>query len=422
VRIATRGLRKSFGPHEVLRGIDLDVRSGEFLALLGPSGCGKTTLLRILAGLEFADAGQVLFEDEDVTDRSVHERGLGFVFQHFALFRHLTVFENVAFGLRVKPRRERPSREAIRSRVDELLHLVRLEPHARHLPSELSGGQRQRVALARALAVEPQVLLLDEPFGSLDAQVRRELRAWLRRLHDQLGLTSVLVTHDQEEALETADRVAVMHAGEIVQVGSPEEVYTRPAGPLVYDFLGSVNVLHGRLESGALVLGEARVVVGGPMEAGADGVTMAATGDATVAGTRGGRVGEFPPDGPVGAYIRPHHVEIVPASDAAPGLRARVRRLHVAGPTVRLDLECAWGETAAAEMSHERWSVLRESLAADGSSGPGLDLHGAEVGLRIDPTRVFLAASESFLAKYPGGRTEPVGPAPDAPFRKMTKP
>lgn len=383
MRIATCGLRKSFGPHEVLRGIDLDVRSGEFLALLGPSGCGKTTLLRILAGLEFADAGQVFFEDEDVTDRSVHERGLGFVFQHFALFRHLTVFENVAFGLRVKPRRERPSREAIRSRVDELLHLVRLEPHARHLPSELSGGQRQRVALARALAVEPKVLLLDEPFGSLDAQVRRELRAWLRRLHDQLGLTSVLVTHDQEEALETADRVAVMHAGKIVQVGSPEEVYTRPAGPLVYDFLGSVNVLHGRLESGVLVLGEARVAVGGPTDAGAgDGLT-----------------GKAPPDGPVAAYIRPHHLEIVAASDAAPGLGARVRRIHVAGPTVRLDLECAWGETAAAEMSHERWSALRELLAVDGSSGSGLGLHGAEVGLRIDPMRVFLAAAESFLGK-----------------------
>ena len=398
MRIATRGLRKSFGPHEVLRGIDIEVRSGEFLALLGPSGCGKTTLLRILAGLEFADAGQVFFEDEDVTDRSVHERGLGFVFQHFALFRHLTVFENVAFGLRVKPRRERPSREAIRSRVDELLHLVRLEPHARHLPSELSGGQRQRVALARALAVEPRVLLLDEPFGSLDAQVRRELRAWLRRLHEQLGLTSVLVTHDQEEALETADRVAVMHAGEILQIGSPDEVYTRPAGPLVYDFLGSVNVLHGRLESGVLALGEARVVMDGPTE-----VEVV-----------DGRTGTRPGDGPVAAYIRPHHLEIVLASDAALGLGARVQRIHIAGSTVRLDLECAWGEAAAAEMSHERWGVLRESLAADGSGGPGGDLRGADVGLRIDPTRVFLSTMESFPAKYPQGQSELGEPAPEA--------
>lgn len=406
MRIATRGLRKSFGPHEVLRGIDLDVRSGEFLALLGPSGCGKTTLLRILAGLEFADAGQVLFEGLDVTDRSVHERGLGFVFQHFALFRHLTVFENVAFGLRVKPRRERPSREAIRSRVDELLHLVKLEPHARHLPSELSGGQRQRVALARALAVEPRVLLLDEPFGSLDAQVRRELRAWLRRLHDQLGLTSVLVTHDQEEALETADRVAIMHAGEIIQVGTPEDVYTRPAGPLVFDFLGSVNVLHGRLEAGVLALGEARVVMGTPMDIGA-GDSKAVT-----------RLR----DGPVTAYVRPHHLEIVPASDAAPGLRARVQRIHVAGPTVRLDLECAWGEVAAAEMSHERWTVLRELLAVDGSGGSGLDPRGSDVGLRIDPTRVFLAAAERFAAKHTGGRTGSGESAPDTPERNKTKP
>jgi sulfate transport system ATP-binding protein len=378
VRIATREVRKSFGPHEVLRGIDLEVRSGEFLALLGPSGCGKTTLLRILAGLEFADSGQVFFEDQDVTDRSVHERGLGFVFQHFALFRHLTVFENVAFGLRVKPRRQRPSREAIRSRVNELLHLVRLEPHARHLPSELSGGQRQRVALARALAVEPQVLLLDEPFGSLDAQVRRELRTWLRRLHDQLGLTSVLVTHDQEEALETADRVAVMHAGEIVQVGTPEDVYTRPAGPLVFDFLGSVNVLHGRIEAGALVLGEARMAVSGPIDAG--------TGD--------GPTGPLLRDGPVAAYIRPHHLEIIPAAEAAPGLKARVQRLHVAGPTVRLDLECAWGETAAAEVSHERWAAVGESLAARESGDFGSGLRGVEVGLRIDPARVYLAASD----------------------------
>jgi sulfate/thiosulfate transport system ATP-binding protein len=378
VRIATRAVRKSFGPHEVLRGIDLEVHSGEFLALLGPSGCGKTTLLRILAGLEFADSGQVFFEDEDVSDRSVHERGLGFVFQHFALFRHLTVFENVAFGLRVKPRRERPSREAIRSRVQELLHLVRLEPHARHLPSELSGGQRQRVALARALAVEPRVLLLDEPFGSLDAQVRRELRAWLRRLHDQLGLTSVLVTHDQEEALETADRVAVMHAGEIVQIGTPEEVYARPAGPAVYDFLGSVNVLHGRLESGVLSLGEARATVSrtGEIGSGDDPAT------------------NLPPDGPVAAYVRPQHLEIVPISEASPGWAARVRRIHVAGPTVRLDLDCAWGETAAAELSHERWAALRESLAADESCLPGAGPRGAEVGLRIDPAWIYLTESE----------------------------
>jgi sulfate/thiosulfate transport system ATP-binding protein len=365
VRISTRGLRKSFGPHEVLRGIDLEVRSGEFLALLGPSGCGKTTLLRVLAGLDFPDSGRVLFEEEDVTGRSVRERGLGFVFQHFALFRHMTVFENIAFGLRVKPRRERPSREAVVARVTELLRLVRLEPYARHLPGQLSGGQRQRVALARALAVQPRVLLLDEPFGSLDAQVRRELRAWLRRLHDELGLTSVLVTHDQEEALETADRVAVMHAGEIIQVGSPEEVYSRPAGALVFDFLGSVNVLHGRLEAGFLRLGEARLRLESAL----------------------------PSDGPVAAYVRPHHLEIIPVADALPGLGASVRHLHVAGPTVRLDLECAWGDVASAEMSHERWTAVRELLAAGAADGPGPGLRGVTVGLRIDPGRIFLAAS-----------------------------
>lgn len=404
MRITTRELRKSFGPHEVLRGIDLEVRSGEFLALLGPSGCGKTTLLRILAGLEFPDSGRVLFEDDDVTDRSVRERGLGFVFQHFALFRHMTVFENIAFGLRVKPRKERPSRAQIAARVTELLRLVRLEPHARHLPGELSGGQRQRVALARALAVEPRVLLLDEPFGSLDAQVRRELRAWLRRLHDQLGLTSVLVTHDQEEALETADRVAVMHAGEIIQVGSPEEVYTRPAGALVFDFLGSVNVLHGRLESGVLRLGDARVVMSGTVgmgtvevaieEASVDPSGEHVRGVGGVTGAGGRLAGKLPSDGPVAVYIRPHHLDVVPVADALPGLRAWVRRLHVAGPSVRLDLECAWGEAASVEMSHERWSAARESLASDGPGRPGNGLAGLEIGLRVDSSRVFLAASE----------------------------
>ena len=244
--IAVRGVSKRFGDFRALSDVTLDVPAGELVALLGPSGSGKTTLLRIIAGLETPDAGTVLFSGEDATARHVSERGVGFVFQHYALFRHMTVFENVAFGLRVKPRAERPSAEDIVRRVRELLQLVQLEAWADRLPSELSGGQRQRVALARALAVWPRVLLLDEPFGSLDARVRRELRRWLRRLHDELQVTSVFVTHDQEEALEVADRIVVMNEGRIEQVGTPTEVYDVPATPFVYEFLGEVNLFHGR--------------------------------------------------------------------------------------------------------------------------------------------------------------------------------
>ncbi len=365
MRIEVRELEKSFGAHRVLRGISLEVKDGEMVALLGPSGCGKTTLLRIIAGLEFADRGEIRLGGENVTHRPVRERGLGFVFQHFALFRHLTVFENVAFGLRVKPWRERPGRDEIRDRVMELLRLVRLEPYARHLPGELSGGQRQRVALARALAVEPRVLLLDEPFGSLDAQVRRELRGWLRRLHEELHLTSVLVTHDQEEALEVADRVALMDAGEIVQIGSPEEVYRRPAGPFVYGFLGTVNLFAARLERGVVRLAGGWLAAPAPT-----------------------RVDE----GPVRLYVRPHHLELglaggaraLPAgaeggeaggseagSEAGPaggsegGVDARVVHVHAAGPVVRIDLECAGGERASAELSHERYDALCRAAGAD---------------------------------------------------------
>jgi sulfate transport system ATP-binding protein len=241
--ITVTGVTKRFGDFPALHGIDLRIAPGEFIALLGPSGSGKTTLLRIIAGLEFQDAGQVLFNGEDVSRIGVGDRGVGFVFQNYALFRHMTVAENVAFGLSVKKRRERPKRAAIKARAEELLRLVRLDGLGDRLPSQLSGGQRQRVALARALAIEPRVLLLDEPFGALDAKVRKDLRRWLRELHQQMGLTSIFVTHDQEEALELADRVVVMDHGRIEQVGTPEQVYMEPATPFVVDFVGETNRL-----------------------------------------------------------------------------------------------------------------------------------------------------------------------------------
>jgi sulfate transport system ATP-binding protein len=245
--IRLNGITKRFGDYPALHGIDLDIRPGEFIALLGPSGSGKTTLLRIIAGLEFQDSGQVLINDQDVSAHPVAERGVGFVFQHYALFRHMTVAENVAFGLTVRKRRDRPAKSVITARAEELLRLVQLEGLGGRLPAQLSGGQRQRVALARALAIEPKLLLLDEPFGALDAKVRKDLRRWLRDLHKQMGLTSIFVTHDQEEALELADRVVVMDHGGIEQVGTPEEVYMKPATPFVARFVGESN----RLPAGA---------------------------------------------------------------------------------------------------------------------------------------------------------------------------
>jgi sulfate transport system ATP-binding protein len=245
--IRLSGITKRFGDYPALHGVDLAVRPGEFIALLGPSGSGKTTLLRIIAGLEFQDAGQVLINGEDVSDLKVAERKVGFVFQHYALFRHMSVAENVAFGLNVRKRRDRPDKAAIKARAEELLRLVQLEGLGKRLPGQLSGGQRQRVALARALAIEPKLLLLDEPFGALDAKVRKDLRRWLRDLHKQMGLTSIFVTHDQEEALELADRVVVMDHGGIEQVGTPEEVYMQPATPFVADFVGETNRLPGEL-------------------------------------------------------------------------------------------------------------------------------------------------------------------------------
>lgn len=316
--IQVQGIVKRFGSFRALNGVDLDVRPGELLALLGPSGSGKTTLLRILAGLEFPDAGSVRFDGEEARDLRPRDRGVGFVFQHYALFRHMTVFENVAFGLRVRPRGQRLPGAEIAARVDNLLRLVQIDWLADRYPSQLSGGQRQRVALARALAIEPRVLLLDEPFGALDAKVRKELRRWLRGLHEGMHITSVFVTHDQEEALELADRVVVMHRGKIEQIGSPTEVYDRPATPFVFDFLGNVNRLECEIGS------DGRATIAG------SAVTLAAPGS---------------PPGPGVAFIRPHDVILGPnqgaagAEGATPALSGRVARIHVVGPEARIDLE-----------------------------------------------------------------------------------
>jgi sulfate transport system ATP-binding protein len=290
---------KRFGSFLALDDVTLTVPAGELTALLGPSGSGKTTLLRIIAGLEFADAGVVRFEREDVTRLAARDREIGFVFQHYALFRHMTVFENVAFGLRVRwtPRTE------IRRRVDELLKLVRLDGLGSRYPSELSGGQRQRVALARALAVKPRMLLLDEPFGALDAKVRQELRTWLRKLHEEMHVTTVFVTHDQEEAIEVADQVVVMRQGRIEQAGAPQEVFDRPATPFVMDFLGNVNVFHGRIHGGRAELGPFTLQLNGDHRT----ESRAAT-----------------------AYVRPHELELERAASPH-SLAGRVVQINPAG-------------------------------------------------------------------------------------------
>ena len=257
--IQVKNIEKHFGAFHALNNISLDFPDGQLVALLGPSGCGKTTLLRIIAGLESADGGQVILEGQDATDVHVRERQVGFVFQHYALFRHMTVFDNIAFGLRVRPRATRPSEAEIKKRVTRLLDLVQLGFLADRYPAQLSGGQRQRIALARALAVEPRVLLLDEPFGALDAKVRKELRRWLRTLHDELHITSIFVTHDQEEALEVADQIIVMNKGNVEQIGSPREVYEKPATPFVFDFLGQANRFEGQNNAGTIQIGEDRI-------------------------------------------------------------------------------------------------------------------------------------------------------------------
>ena len=318
--IEIRNVSKQFGDFQALRDVSLDIKSGELIALLGPSGCGKTTLLRIIAGLETADVGTIHFSGEDTTDVHVRERNVGFVFQHYALFRHMTVFENVAFGLRVKPRKERPSEAQIKDKVMRLLKLVQLDWVAERFPSQLSGGQRQRIALARALAVEPKVLLLDEPFGALDAKVRKELRRWLRRLHDELHVTSIFVTHDQEEALEVADRVVVINKGKIEQEGTPQEVWENPASPFVYGFLGDVNLFKGRAKDGQVFLDDGMQLESSEAHGAVD-------------------KGAF-------AYVRPHELEVeryspgqnTDGNGRTTGMVVQLSRAIVVGPIARLEL------------------------------------------------------------------------------------
>ncbi|MDU8923824.1 sulfate/molybdate ABC transporter ATP-binding protein [Pasteurellaceae bacterium LIM206] len=254
--IKIRQLEKHFDGFHALKNINVEFEQNKLTALLGPSGCGKTTLLRIIAGLEFADSGKIYFDEREMTRLSAAKRGVGFVFQHYALFQNMTVFDNVAFGLQVKPRTERPSKAEIQENVTALLKLVKLDWLANAYPNQLSGGQRQRIALARSLAVKPKVLLLDEPFGALDAQVRKELRRWLRDLHQELNVTSIFVTHDQDEALDMSDRIVVMNKGQIEQIDEPNHIYHRPQTPFVTQFVGDVNVFHGHIDEGNLVVGE----------------------------------------------------------------------------------------------------------------------------------------------------------------------
>lgn len=306
--IIIENVTKYYGSYQALRNIDLEIKSGELVALLGPSGSGKTSLLRIIAGLEQAENGKILFNEENYTHKHVKDRNVGFVFQHYALFRNMTIFDNIAYGLKVRPRKMRPSKEVIAQKVTELLQLVKLEGYKDRYPSQLSGGQRQRVALARALAVEPNILLLDEPFGALDAKVRKELRRWLRRLHDEFNVTSVFVTHDQEEAMDVADRVVIMNEGKIEQIGTPEEVYDHPENPFVYDFLGSVNLFKGNVHQGKLVTGN---------------VEMNAPGSVDGAGT---------------GYVRAHNFIIEREPTEKDSIASIIDHIHTIGPIVRIEV------------------------------------------------------------------------------------
>jgi sulfate transport system ATP-binding protein len=330
--IEVRNIRKQFGNFVAVDDVNLHVASGELVALLGPSGSGKTTLLRMIAGLEFPDSGSILLNSENATNHDPARRRVGFVFQHYALFRHMSIFENVAFGLRVQPRKSRLSKGEIRDRVLHLLELVQLERLASHYPSQLSGGQRQRVALARALAVEPKLLLLDEPFGALDAKVRKELRRWLRRLHDEIHIASVFVTHDQEEALEVADRVAVMNQGRLEQVGTPQEVYDNPASAFVYNFLGNVNLFHGRIDRGRAHIGELELDL--PENA------------------SGG-------DGPALGYARPYEMIVTREPSDASAIRANLRHIFGVGPNVTLELQRSdSGAILEAELGRKQFNEL----------------------------------------------------------------
>lgn len=329
--IEVRRINKTFNHFSALKDVNLHVPTGKLVALLGPSGCGKTTLLRIIAGLEIADSGSILFHGEDTTSQSVRNRRVGFVFQHYALFRHMTVFENVAFGLKVRPRGLRYPKEKIHAKVSELLSLIQLQELANRYPQQLSGGQRQRVALARALAVEPQVLLLDEPFGALDAKVRKELRRWLRRLHDTMHITSIFVTHDQEEAMEVADLVVVMNEGKIEQIGTPDEIYENPANPFVYQFLGDVNLFHGRLKMGQVRIGDSDISLDGHSD---------------IQHTS------------IAAYVRPHELEVSRQLEEM-SIAATVMSIHILGPVVHLEvLLDSQSQEVEVELTKDRYRQL----------------------------------------------------------------
>lgn len=325
-------ISKQFGSFTAIKDINLTIPTGELVALLGPSGSGKTTLLRIIAGLEVADQGTILFDGLDTNKRNARERQVGFVFQHYALFRHMNVFENIAFGLKVRPGKLRPSRKEIDEKVRQLLSLVKLEGLGTRYPTQLSGGQRQRVALARALAVEPEVLLLDEPFGALDAKVRKELRRWLRHLHDELNVSSVFVTHDQEEALDVADRVVILNEGQIEQLGTPEEVYEHPSNPFVYDFLGNVNLFHGRIHKGRVKIGSIEL----------DAPEHANTIDSQAI-----------------SYVRPYDIEIEREPKGNEFIPARLMFIRAVGPIAYLELKREGAdEFMEVELSKERYREL----------------------------------------------------------------
>jgi sulfate/thiosulfate transport system ATP-binding protein len=326
--IKVEHISKSFGTFKALDDVSLTIPTNKLVALLGPSGSGKTTLLRIIAGLEIPDEGNgaIFFNEEDVVNRQVTDRQVGFVFQHYALFRHMSVYENIAFGLKVKPKNIRPSKKEINQRVDELLNLIQLEGLAGRYPNQLSGGQRQRVALARALAVQPKVLLLDEPFGALDAQVRLELRRWLRRLHEEINVTSVFVTHDQEEALEVADFVVVMNHGKIEQIGTPEDVFHRPETEFVMNFIGQVNQFHGRVEHGKGLFG--KLVINDDQINGADNTNAR-------------------------LFVRPHEIRVTSKPTGNQEVPVRIVHIHLAGPRVRLELEDDENKILQVDMSHD---------------------------------------------------------------------
>jgi sulfate transport system ATP-binding protein len=347
VTIEVKNIVKRFGSFTALDGIDLKVETGELVALLGPSGSGKTSLLRIIAGLDWPDQGEVRFDGEDALNRGAGERHVGFVFQHYALFRHMSVFENVAFGLRVQPRSRRPSEALIKKRVEELLDLVQIAWLKDRYPSQLSGGQRQRVALARALAIEPRILLLDEPFGALDAKVRKDLRRWLRSLHDEIHVTSIFVTHDQEEALEVANRVVVMDKGKIEQIGTPEEVYDNPATSFVHSFIGESIVLPVNIDDGHVSLGPHRITLD----------------------TQGVR------SGPSKLFVRRHDMAVAPPGSGV--FEGAVKHVRAFGPILRADVVLPNGENE---------TLIEIDAPRDHNLKPG-DI----VGLRPRRYRIFSA-------------------------------